>query len=464
MRILHIFIGLCLVLGVADHCAAQAAGSPDPWGAEVNPPATSPTDKEKEPSKKPRKREKAAARASAGPLSLTGDRSATMARLEVQGTPEVEVFTLPNPYRVIVDLKGATVASPPKPDETGHGLVERYHAGPFEAGKSRVVMETLGPVKATAFPAATGSGGSTVIEIALTPIPVAEFGDGSKSAAEKAEAAKAAAARAAESAAESAAGVSPGGVPPDFGAGLPGLTPPPPPARPVIVIDPGHGGIDPGAVGVENLYEKAIVMAVAEKLGEVLKQKDRYQVLLTRTSDVFVALDQRVAFSRKSAANLFISLHADSLEQTSMAQSISGATVYTLAERASDEQARIMAEKENASDLLGGIATDTSGDDDVKNILFDLMKRETASFSAEFANVLRGNLGKSIQMSRDPMRSAAFKVLKQTHAPSVLIELGYMSNERDAKRLNSPDWQLKVATAISAAIDAYFSGRTARAK
>jgi N-acetylmuramoyl-L-alanine amidase len=205
-------------------------------------------------------------------------------------------------------------------------------------------------------------------------------------------------------------------------------------------------------------------MAVAKRLEEVLTAMDRYQVHLTRTTDVFVALDHRVAFSRKNAANLFISLHADSLEQTSMAQSISGATVYTLSERASDEQARIMAEKENASDLLGGVAIDTSRDDDVKNILFDLMKRETATFSAEFAKVLRSNLGKSIQLSRDPMRSAAFKVLKQTHAPSVLIELGYMSNAGDAKRLNSPEWQLKVANAIAGAVDAYFSSRTARAK
>ncbi len=147
-----------------------------------------------------------------------------------------------------------------------------------------------------------------------------------------------------------------------------------------------------------------------------------------------------------------------------MSQSISGATVYTLSERASDEQARKMAEKENASDLLAGLSSTQGDNDEVKNILIDLMKRETASFSAEFAGVLRGNLGKSIQLSRDPMRSAAFKVLKQTHAPSVLIELGYMSNTGDAKRLNSPEWQKKVAAAIANAIDAYFSSRTARAK
>jgi len=461
LRNLLAVIALTIAIAAGFHCTAQAGGADNPWGAEVSPSAPeSAGDKPKS----SRKRDKSSPRAAAGPLSLTGDRSATMARLEVQGSPQFEVFTVAGPYRVIIELTGASVASPPKPDETGFGLVERYHAGSFEAGKSRVVMETVGPVKATAFPAAPGKGGSTVIEIALTPMAVNEFGQGSKSRAAAQAAAEAAAKNAASAAPDSGAGVTMGGVPPDFGAGLPGMAPPAPPARPVIVIDPGHGGIDPGAVGVENLYEKAIVMAVAQKLEKVLKDKDRYQVMMTRTSDVFVALDQRVAFSRKSAANLFISLHADSLEQTAQAQTISGATVYTLSERASDEQARIMAEKENASDLLGGISTDTSGDDDVKNILFDLMKRETATFSAEFANVLRGNLGKSIQMSRDPMRSAAFKVLKQTHAPSVLIELGYMSNSNDAKRLNSPDWQIKVATAIGAAIDAYFSGRTARAK
>lgn len=471
LRLGKAIIGLAVVSAMALHCAAHtafAAGA-DPWSTEVAKPPTgqapdgdvkswAPETGTKRPGAA-RKRAADSASDQKGQLNLSGDRSATMARLEFDGDAAVRVFTLPNPYRVILELASTTPLPPPKPGSGGLGLVERYHSGQFEAGKSRIVMETLGPVKATAFPISAAPNGAKVLEVALTPMPVNAFGQGTGETV-----AGPAKPEPPPPLGPDGAGISAGGVPPDFGAGLPGTTAPLPPSRPVIVIDPGHGGIDPGAVGAENLLEKGIVMAVAQALEKVLKAKDRYQVHMTRTADVFVALDQRVAFSRNHAANLFISLHADSLEQSNMAQSISGATVYTLSERASDEQARKMAEKENASDLLAGLTSRQGEDDEVKNILIDLMKRETASFSAEFADVLRGNLKKSIQLSRDPMRSAAFKVLKQTHAPSVLIELGYMSNAGDAKRLNSPDWQIKVATAIGNAIDSYFASRTARAK
>ncbi len=139
---------------------------------------------------------------------------------------------------------------------------------------------------------------------------------------------------------------------------------------------------------------------------------------MTRTDDVFVSLDQRLKFSADNGADLFISLHADSIEEKSAADSIRGATIYTLSSKASDEQARIMAEKENASDLIAGIAsTDHGGNEVVKNILIDLLKRETSNFSADFSHVLAKKLGKTITMSRIPRKSAAFKVLKQTHAP-----------------------------------------------
>ena len=327
---------VCLALSFAPLCCctARAAGA-DPWGAEVERHGAR-AGAEQGPAARPVAKKNAPAPAGGkGDLTLSGDSSATIARLELDGDVAVKVFTLANPYRVIVDLTGATVPSQPKPG-SGLGLVERYHSGRFEAGKSRIVMETLGPVKATAFPLVPGAKGAKVLEVAMTPMPVKEFGEGSGMAPPPPPPAP-------EQPAGGGGGISAGGVPPDFGAGLPGTTAPPPPARPVIVIDPGHGGIDPGAVGAESLLEKHIVLAVSEQLEQVLKAKDRYEVRMTRTSDVFVALDQRVAFSRKNAANLFISLHADSLEQSAAAQQISGATVYTLSERASDEQARIMA-------------------------------------------------------------------------------------------------------------------------
>jgi N-acetylmuramoyl-L-alanine amidase len=432
--------GLALVLvHAAPQCGAQTTG-PDAWGAEI----AQPEPQSKPAPSRPGKSKSPAKRDGTGRLGLTGDQTATLARIELASDTQYDVFTLPNPYRVVIEMAGTATAEPVSKGEA-HGLVERYHSGRFAQGKSRIVMETLGPVKATLFPAETRPNDRIIVEVALTPMPVKDFGEGSGSL----------------NAPKTTAAVS---APAAETAELPDGALPAAPARPVIVIDPGHGGIDPGAVGAESLLEKNIVMAVAEKLQQALVATDRYRVHMTRTTDTFVSLDQRVGYSRQRAANLFISLHADSIEAVNNADSISGATVYTLSERASDEQSRKMAEKENASDLLGGIAVNSGEDHEVKDILIDLIKRETASFSAEFAGVLRANLGKSVPMSRDPMRSAAFKVLKQPHAPSVLLELGYMSNASDAKRLNSPQWQSKVAKAIASAVDAYFSSRTARAR
>lgn len=427
-------------LALAVSCGAPTCLANDPWGAQVNKPDEQ--TKKKAPQKKQAKRKpaskKPAKQSSKGRLSLTGDRTATMARVEIDASAKVRVFTLPNPYRVIVELTGTRIQAPSNPKSTGHGLVQQYHSGLFEAGKSRIVMETLGPVKATQFPFADSGSGAKILEVALTPIPVTEFGKGTGSA-------------------------PPVTAQPDV-TGLPGGAAKAPGTKPVVVIDPGHGGIDPGAVGDKNMLEKSIVMAVGAKLEKVLKNRKRYTVHLTRRKDVFVSLDQRLKFSHDKQADLFVSLHADSIEQSSWATKISGATVYTLSEKASDEQARLMAEKENASDLLAGLPTTTTENDEVRSILIDLMKRETATFSTEFARSVRSNLKKSVKLSRRPMRSAAFKVLKQTNTPSVLVELGYISNPTDAKRLSSPEWQLKVASSIANAVDSYFSKRTARAK
>jgi N-acetylmuramoyl-L-alanine amidase len=236
-----------------------------------------------------------------------------------------------------------------------------------------------------------------------------------------------------------------------------------PGSKPVIVIDAGHGGIDPGAIGVNNVAEKTIVLAVAKELKAALNKTGDYVVKMTRTDDVFIPLDGRVQFSEDNDADLFISLHADSIEGKKVAQTVRGATIYTLSDRASDEEARVKAEKENASDLIAGLApTKTGRNDQVKNILFDLMKRETANFSADFSQSLLKRLGKATEMSRVPQRSAAFKVLKQTHAPSVLIELGYISNKTDERDMTTESWRKKVAAAITSAVQVYFKKRTAR--
>ncbi len=384
---------------------------------------------------------RAAQTASATRAEVTGDQYRTTFKLDLSAGVTAEIYTLANPYRVIVDLPDVAFTLPDGTGQESHGLVRTFRYGLFAERKARVVLDTTGPVRIerAAMTAAAGGKGIVFAFDMVTTDP-ASFGMGT-------------------------------------GAGKPGegveKPPPPPlepqvddkpktPGKPAIMIDPGHGGIDGGAVSASNLLEKDVVLAVAKELGRQLYASGRYEVHMTRASDVFVSLDQRLSLSAKQGVDLFISLHADSLSEQHGGQAVRGATIYTLSERASDEQARRMAEKENASDLIAGInVVDGEGNDEVKSILFDLMKRETANFSADFSNVLVRKLKPATALAREPQRAAAFKVLKQSHAPSVLVELGYLSHPDDEKLLNSAAWRKKVAVSITAAVDAYFAKRTA---
>ncbi len=227
--------------------------------------------------------------------------------------------------------------------------------------------------------------------------------------------------------------------------------------KPLIVLDPGHGGIDPGATGADGVSEKVIVLNFALALRDRLEAGGRVRVQMTRSTDVFLPLRDRVRIARTTKAALFISVHADSLDEAD----VRGATIYTLSERASDERSQRLADKENRADLLGGVEI-KDDQDDVADILIDLARRETRTFSNTFARSLVGYMQKVTRMHRIPQRSAGFRVLKAPDVPSVLIELGYLSSPDELKLLNSDSWRTTAADAVAVAIEQFVTTRLTR--
>lgn len=221
--------------------------------------------------------------------------------------------------------------------------------------------------------------------------------------------------------------------------------------KPVIVIDPGHGGVDPGAISVNNNEEKDFTLLYALTLKRGLEATGRYRVVVTRADDRFIKLRDRIAIARKAGGQLFLSLHADSTEDADAR----GLSVYTLSDKASDKEAEALAQAGNKSDIIAGIDL-SKEDEDVTGILIDLAQRETRNRSSEFAELLVGALAREVRILQNTHRFAGFAVLKAPDMPAVLVEMGFLSNPKDEKELLSEKYRSRIIRSITRAVDTYF--------
>jgi len=366
---------------------------------------------------------------------LAGDRARTRFIADLSKKVEVSVFALGDPYRVIVDLPEVSFQMPPGLGTERRGLVTGYRFGLFAPGKSRIVIDVSGPFlvdKAFVLEPRPDQPARLVVD--LVPTDRATFLAKLREAGAKSHASEASA---------------------------PQADPPakPPNAKPVVVLDPGHGGVDPGTSSASGTTEKDVVLAFAKTLKQRLEAKGQYDVYLTRDDDTFLALRERVEFAQEKGANLFVSIHADYFpKQTADA---TGATVYTLSEQASDDEAKELAAKENFSDAIAGVDLPRDSDEVVANILIDLAQRETQNRSLIFARSIVGGMS-AADLHTKSLKSAGFRVLKAPDVPSVLLELGFLSNPNDEKRLTSDTWRGTMADKVAAAIDGYFAKRVAR--
>lgn len=230
-------------------------------------------------------------------------------------------------------------------------------------------------------------------------------------------------------------------------------------ALPLVMLDPGHGGKDPGAIGVSGTYEKHIVFGIAQELRRMLLATRRYRVGMTRTRDVFVPLDGRVAAAQRAKATLFMSIHADAIDSAA----VRGASVYTLSDRASDAQTASLARRENRADRFTG-PNFREHPPEIARILSSLVQRETRIGTARLQRTMVAELDRDLPMLPQPARHAGFVVLKAPDIPSVLVETGFMSNRQDEAALRRPAHRRKVAAAMQRAVDAWFASHNRSAQ
>ncbi len=339
-----------------------------------------------------------------------------------------QVKTLGDPDRAVLLLPEMRWSLLPGVGQEGLGIVKGFRVHVTELGSS-VVLDLLGPASVAAFllPPQDGNGSRLVVD--LRPRQASE-GAGMTVA----------------------SGTAPA-VAPIAAVAAPPAPMSKPRGRRIIVLDPGHGGVDPGAVAASGAYEKDITLAVALEMRRKLLATGRYSVVMTRSTDVFLQLDERVRVAREADADLFVSIHADSIGS----KDHRGGTVYTLSQTASDKEAEALAARENKADIIAGVNL-VNQPKEVLSILIDLAQRESMNLSAQFAQILTGELRSRVTMNRNSHRFAGFRVLTAPDIPSVLVELGYLSNEKDEAVVRSRAGQGKFADALVEAVDRYFAG------
>ncbi|WP_438278825.1 N-acetylmuramoyl-L-alanine amidase [Nitrobacter sp.] len=379
----------------------------------------------------------------ASEVRLAGDAKQTRFILDLDKKIDIHPFLLANPYRVVIDIPQVSFRLAPDAGADGRGLIKAFRYGLVMPGGSRIVFDLAGPAKiekAYVLDAANGQPPRLVVE--LEAVDRAEFNR-------------------LLAASNSSEGLR-GAVSPEAAVEATGSTTAATPSdtRPVVVIDPGHGGIDNGTEASTGETEKDLVLAFAVALRDRIEQDGKYHVIMTRTDDTFIPLAERVRVARTNGAALFVSIHADALPRRE--GDARGATIYTLSDKASDVEAERLAEAENKADAIGGVNL-TEEPTDVADILIDLAQRETRTFSNRFARLLMSEMQTTMRMHKHPLKSAGFRVLKAPDVPSVLIELGFVSNKADLRQMVSDDWRSKTVRSVANAVEAFLAKRVVSA-
>lgn len=372
----------------------------------------------------------AAAAIVAEDLRLIGDEARTRLVVDLDEETQFGVLRLTDPMRLVVDLADTSFARGASPAEP-RGLVKDYRYGLIAPGRARIVLDLRQPVEVKdsfIIPAEGDQPARLIVEI--VPTTRAEFLEAAREQ-------------------RSLVTAQPAPAPRGVGGG-------PAEGKPVVVLDPGHGGIDSGAIGGKDLLEKDVTLEFALALAEALEAGGRVHPVLTRDDDRFLSLADRVEIARRNDAALLISIHADTVPQ----DYVRGVTVYTLSEDASDSLTAAVAERENRSDVLAGLALNGQPDE-VASILFDLARRETRNLSVRFAKALVDQIGDAMPLNKTPWRRGAFQVLSAPDVPSVLLELGYLSNLDDAALLSSEGWREESAGRVARGIERFVAGSTA---